>query len=309
VLKGRPVVYLDQCHWSAIANRLYGGPVAGAAIAATDKVIQLAREKRIILPMSAGHFLETVATYGVKRANLASAILTLSSGWRMRHPIQVRQDEARNSVYALYAPAEHVSPPVFTLDASVMFNELPAVRDFSGLPAEVACLSDRLTSIAADYDTLMDTERIGSDRTTTWEDTYRNVMNDPEFRALSPLKRRKASHGLALMDILQEVARICFDLSIPPGRLEDVTQHLFASFPEMPFWGLYADALAFRLSQGNTKWQSNDLIDMLYLSCAAGYADVVVAERSATNYLNAVWGDRSGQCPVVKDLISAADRL
>lgn len=31
-----------------------------------------------------------------------------------------------------------------------------------------------------------------------------------------------------------------------------------------------------------TRWQPNDLIDMLYLACAAVYADGVAAERTAT---------------------------
>jgi hypothetical protein len=40
-----------------------------------------------------------------------------------------------------------------------------------------------------------------------------------------------------------------------------------------------------RLRNPQDAWVENDLIDMLFLSCAAAYADFVVAERKATHLL------------------------
>jgi len=40
-----------------------------------------------------------------------------------------------------------------------------------------------------------------------------------------------------------------------------------------------------RLRNPQDTWTENDFIDMLFLSCAAAYADFVVAERKATHML------------------------
>jgi len=78
----------------------------------------------------------------------------------------------------------------------------------------------------------------------------------------------------------------------------------------MPFFALWVDVLGERLSNFQARWESNDLIDMMFLGCAAAYADVVVAERKATNYLNTVWNGRQDRtCPVVCTLAEAVDRL
>ena len=47
-------------------------------------------------------------------------------------------------------------------------------------------------------------------------------------------------------------------------------------------------------------WESNDLIDGMYLCCAAGYADLVVGERNAIGYL------RQGRdCPLGAELTAS----
>lgn len=68
----------------------------------------------------------------------------------------------------------------------------------------------------------------------------------------------------------------------------------------MPFLRLFADALSVRLLN-RARWEPNDLIDMLYLACAAAYADGVAAERAASNYLNTAWQDRPKPCPSSAD--------
>jgi DNA-binding CsgD family transcriptional regulator len=64
---------------------------------------------------------------------------------------------------------------------------------------------------------------------------------------------------------------------------------------------LYADALSVRLLN-RARWEPNDLVDMLYLSCAAAYADGVAAERTAARYLDTAWSGRPDPCPVVPTL-------
>ncbi|MGH3430163.1 MAG: hypothetical protein ACRDQZ_21775, partial [Mycobacteriales bacterium] len=53
---GEPVVYLDQNYWSAIARRMYDPEsMRQADRAAADRLIELGRSKKIILPLSSAH--------------------------------------------------------------------------------------------------------------------------------------------------------------------------------------------------------------------------------------------------------------
>jgi hypothetical protein len=90
---------------------------------------------------------------------------------------------------------------------------------------------------------------------------------------------------------------------LPPEQIATaLLQGLQTRTDMMPFLRLYGDALGVRLLNPTTRWEPNDLIDMLYLACAAGYADGVAAERTASLYLNAAWRARPDPCPVVPTL-------
>lgn len=77
----RPVVYLDQKDWSALANTLYGPrKVPDAERHAAEKLIAWARNKKILLPMSSGHMAETCKwTNDKERYRLALTIVQLVS--------------------------------------------------------------------------------------------------------------------------------------------------------------------------------------------------------------------------------------
>lgn len=53
----------------------------------------------------------------------------------------------------------------------------------------------------------------------------------------------------------------------------------------LPALGLYGEALRDRSLDSKSKWKDNDLIDLLYLTCATGYADHVVCEKNSTTIL------------------------
>jgi hypothetical protein len=40
-----------------------------------------------------------------------------------------------------------------------------------------------------------------------------------------------------------------------------------------------------RMRNADQRWEGNDLVDIMFLCCAAGYADLVVGERRAIGYL------------------------
>ena len=57
--RGRPVVYLDQLHWSAFHKVGTGARVHPDDAAAVEQISRWASEGLIILPASSGHYLET----------------------------------------------------------------------------------------------------------------------------------------------------------------------------------------------------------------------------------------------------------
>ncbi len=54
----------------------------------------------------------------------------------------------------------------------------------------------------------------------------------------------------------------------------------------MPSLGLFKGIYEDKRLNSTTRWEMNDLHDMMFLSCGAGYADYVVAERSLTGYVS-----------------------
>src|SRR5712691_1790943 len=102
---GRRVVYLDQGHWGSLARRVSDpGSVTQEESAAADKLIGWARDRRIVLPLSSGHVVETTPLYAAKRQRLALTMLQLSCGWHMRNPVLV----VREAVTHILTSAEPV---------------------------------------------------------------------------------------------------------------------------------------------------------------------------------------------------------
>ena len=97
----RLVIYLDQKDWSLLAKAIHEpcSVEAHADRVSADRLITLARQDRVILPMSFGHMGETSKwTNADSRYHLALTVIELSRGWQLRHPIDVRQFELRRSM-------------------------------------------------------------------------------------------------------------------------------------------------------------------------------------------------------------------
>jgi hypothetical protein len=303
----RRVVYLDQGHWSTLARRMHDpSSVAHRDAEAADKLIEWARDRCIILPLSSGHVIETTPLYGVKRQHLGLVMLKLSRGWHMRNPVLVRSSEiARVLGYEEADALGRDRLEVFTLDPDSLYAGATTPPAPTGLVEYLAWLCARLTAVAANFDLLIDPQRITPEKTTGWCDRLAATGRSAQFQALSAAQRRKAAHIMALNDALADAdvfARIQGSgLAVEPTAAA-LLQGLQAQTDTMPFLRLYADALGVRLLNPTTRWEPNDLIDMLYLACAAAYADGVAAERTASRYLNTAWRDRPGPCPVVPTL-------
>jgi hypothetical protein len=285
--RGRPIVYLDQCHWSALSNlRHASSKVKESERIAASRLTALAADDKVILPISSGHLSETGELYGAKRRHLASTMLRYSRGWQMRDPIAVREAEIRGSVGMVLKGADAHVDDVFTLEPGARFSgRLAPYQPSITLDESSAALLQSLVSISAIYDGLMDPERVERGDVDYWAEANRKLAQDIDNQGLSRQKRDFAIHESLLKDIRPDIDRAAAFWSLSPEAAAGWEAGADEKIRALPFTGLYGEARAQKLREVNFKWSENDLTDIIYLSCAAGYADVVIAEKRAASYL------------------------
>jgi hypothetical protein len=71
------------------------------------------------------------------------------------------------------------------------------------------------------------------------------------------------------------------DRPFPELTDQQLAKHLTA----MPMVGYLSGLFTQRYVSATTVWKRNDLLDMMFLSCAAGYADFVAAEANTGTQL------------------------
>lgn len=101
---------------------------------------------------------------------------------------------------------------------------------------------------------------------------------------------RVVAAGHTLTDLQQELAVVISQVGLPSDELQKRLNagNLIAFFLRLPFVGRVMEITHIRLRNPQDVWTENDLIDLLFLSCATAYADFVVAERKSTHMLRQV---------------------
>lgn len=289
---GRPVVYLDQCHWINLARSVFQPDkvTTAAELSASNMLLDLAKARRIILPISSGHALESTQTVGRWREHLAATMIGTSRGWQMRHPLKVRRDELLKQMvgYMWGSDVADSAPPVFTLEPNQMLESHGSISA-SDLPPEVAYLTECLSSISAIFATLVEDESFanaeGRHIATAWADSHANLAQLLSSDKRARAKAREITLGRVISDLHPDIAAAFHAACLSDEDAQDWLLQAETSFPKMPSLGYMREAIHVRLMNAGDNWVRNDLVDMVYLSCAAGYADVVVAEKKAGDYL------------------------
>jgi hypothetical protein len=109
-----------------------------------------------------------------------------------------------------------------------------------------------------------------------------------DSQAQRPKETRRRSADLHLLiDFQDDLAKAASAAKLTPIQFNEWVAGYFADMqPDMPSYAIYRIMQRQRHMNRGTKWKHSDLIDMTNLSCAAAYADVVVAERHQTAMLN-----------------------
>ncbi|MFD9720800.1 hypothetical protein [Streptomyces sp. NPDC059076] len=314
-LAGRLVVYLDQNQWSLLSNATRSALKSSEANrAAARKLREWVDQRRIVLPASAGHYYETGKRFSTdKRYDLGLTILQYSRGWQMRDPLQVRRNELHDAFcHRLGRPSNVRSAPVFTLDPDALYStsrwagaELPpTVQD------RLVFQTEALVTASVSIDAMLDTQRVAEGTDTGWTAVSQQFSDWLDELDQDSQQKRRAIDIHLVTDLQQELAE--------EAAAADVSKELFREWGvkgwvrdigSSPAVGLFREMLHSRHLNKGTTWRPNDLTDMIYLSCAAGYADFVVCEKHMRDPLQRGLKRMGRSVPVYRRLTDAVTAI
>lgn len=309
--RGRPVIYLDQCHWSTLANLRYAGSrVKESERIAASRLVALAAADKIILPISSGHMSETAELYGAKRRHVASTMLRHSRGWVMRHPLAIRSNEIVDGIGQSMRNSTFSQPSVFTLEAGAIFAS-PRSHVGPGLDSESRSVIDALSFTASTFDALMDPRRTARGDMGRWAEANAQFGAALKDYGLSKQHRDLAIFNALILDLKDELGRGYAHWGLSSAEFAEwlTGGRGQSAIDALPFTGLYGQAMAQRQMDPGLRWHNNDLTDIIYLSCSAAYADIVVAEKRAAGYLSRASSRLGREENLFPSLASAIDDI
>lgn len=275
-LKGRPVIYLDQNHWSALAAWRYGHRrVPASEAAAAEILLEKARDRQVVLPFSGSHLVETGPMYNERRTYHASTLLEYSRGWQMLNPVEIRRHELQ---HALGVSQQEPLLEAFNLDSDGVFATALRPPNASGLPAALSAAFQRLVNVSSIYSAIIDPQAIpdegGRAMAEAWAQKFTDIGLRLRADQVSSENVRKVAHANMLLDIGPEIERLA-----EPEQVRAWVARSDSDVSAMPYLARYRAVIFARFRNATSPWVGNDLLDLAYLCSAAGYADVVVGEK------------------------------
>lgn len=285
---GRPTVYLDQNHWSTMAAARHGHrPIRSEEMQAAHALAELAQSGRVLLPVSAAHLVETTPLHGRPRVALAGTVLTLGRGWQMRNPLHIRVEE----VFRAVRGADPQAAEVFAPGADRFFGRAHSEPSAAPPRTPLEQLASAVPTVLGLYDAVIDQEAIPDEggvakaAAESWARNFAELAVKLKEAAESIEVVRRVAYSNVLADMVDDIIRVAGAAKISPEKVFDRLVAEDDPVAAMPFLGQMRQMLFARLRNVGQRWESTDLMDIMFLSCAAGYADLVVGERQAIGYL------------------------
>lgn len=311
-VKGRPSVYLDQLHWSTIAKTLVKPEaLSEAGRTAARRIMELSYDGGIRLPLSSATMQETAALFGDRRYEVGIAIASLSGGWQLRDPLDLR----RREFAAWFAERLSLDTPVPASDAvtlaprSVFGDRIGSVAG-DDLGDSMRQFVDALTWPSVLVSMLIDPDPIAGVPPTRWAEVNGDIAK--WMVSMSREQRASAATWAAIQDnegLMSSALSLLGDPSTLVGRLK--REDLADAVTDTRFGGLYTAIMGERHRDPNRRWLPNDLNDIMFLTCAAAYCDYVAAERSTGRQVAQVLARRKVEPNVyttLPGLVEALDR-
>lgn len=290
-LQMRPTIYLDQNHWSTLTSAIYEPDRIpnDDERAAASQLINLANDRKIVLPMSSAHISETCKQVDFhSRYNRALTISQLSAGWQLRDPLHLRQLELQRALAGRYDQPRPAFPAPITLEPNAVHsgrvNDSPPVD--VDLPPDAQQILHAIQCAVGLLDTMLDAEHVPMSLTPGWASGFQEFATFLRDNPTDPTLKRRRTHAKFIADLGKELPLAAHQVHITPEQMSDWTMnHSEQDLRGMPSLGLFREVLHEKLADGRLQWRDNDLVDMMYLIAAAGYCDHVVAERSHASHI------------------------
>jgi hypothetical protein len=317
--KGRPAIYLDQNHWSTLALAVVDPQRVSSPseFAAAKRLVDLAYDAGIVLPLSFCHLLETAAMFNSKRYDVGVTMASLSGGWQMRHPMVLMAAEvAKLAAEALGLPV----PDACNQQAITLFPFacLPAKGSDALSEHEVSdwdLLKQALSSPAVLLDMLIDPQPIAKVEIEEWVATNQRITDYFGINVLSTAERNAQALRAFWVQNARELELAFQRLGVEPTQQVALAawsaRELRRRLRSLPFLSRYSRLHELRYLDQNCRWKRNDFNDMMYLAAAAAYADYVVAENHTGTQLRQIEKTKGNADPKIftnlHDLVARLD--
>ncbi len=310
--RGRPSVYLDQNHWRSVAQtRVDTSQIkSGAEARSAQRVADLAQDLGIILPLSSGHVRETAPLFGDLRYNVGATMASLSAGWQLRHPSAVWMMEAIALVCEL--TSQPVPPycerEAVTLEPGAMNQQAAEVNQPA--PTQMQQFIDLLGAPSVVLEMLIDPESVKAADLAEWTTGNQRITEYvSKYSDRSSARRRAAIDAFWRSNfavIRQAGAMVGTDVE---HLLETDTSVLYRALQRQPMLRFVGGLHIMRYMDRVTQWKPNDLTDIMFLGCAAGYCDYVVAERHTGEQLRSLQRAKGESVTVFTSIDGLRDQL
>ncbi|MQM27916.1 hypothetical protein [Glycomyces albidus] len=310
--KGRPAIYLDQNHWSTLAwARVDPSKVKDQdELAAAQRIIALALDAGIVLPLSSAHLTETSPLYGDRRYHLGLAMAQLSGGWQLRSPLTVWVNE----LAAMLAAYEHVPvPPSTQLPVVTLEPQAWSANDVHAheIDNDLELLQLVLTEPSVILSTLIDTTPLEKGDASAWVKRNREITELFATECLTDAERTRRAEGLFWCENIQELERAAALVGVDASRFAQDASALVQQLRATPYLSILSALFQRRHLDRNARWKESDFFDMMYLSCGTAYCDYVAAETYTGTQLQQILrqqGKQGNTFLSLTELVTALNR-
>jgi len=313
-------VYLDQNKWIDLAKARSGRKEGAHLVEVLQAAQEAVRAGDASFPLSAQHYYETLHRGGREsREHLAGTMLGLSQGDAIAPAKVVVPYEIEIAlIEQLQLPNDR--PPavqIFGKGANHVFNtemftyEAPDEYEGCPLPAELQAMATVVGSTRMEFAILAGSP---SSETTRLALSEHMRLTGSEFACgqqdlrdriaeMRSGRRDDAMTATAIADILDLLLAACTRLGVDPGRLlaggSEVLGPLVYAIPSR--W-VEREMRRLRHANRQKQWEGNDLNDVMALSVAVPYCDVVVTEGQWVHFVRAAKLDRRCKTKMISDL-------
>jgi len=163
-----------------------------------------------------------------------------------------------------------------------------------------------LVSATVSIDLLLDAERIPPGEGAGWHVANQRFSDWLDGEQRDAQQKRNCVDAFLLSDLQRDVAEEAWAAGSTPDEMSEwVLSGFGRGLSTLRSAAVYREAMHQRHLSHGTMWHPNDLTDLVYLSCAAAYADVIVAEAHMRGILRQALGRLGRPAPVFKKLRDA----